>query len=526
VYYRIRPLYVPAVGVMSKRPWEKVWSAPLKSSPPVFMSAHQVRVFGELIALWDRDGWNKAYASKLALYHLHYFDDLNTPHACEHGAMLEGWIEKWRKDNPVGKGNGWEPYPLSLRLVNWVMWYARQLESPSDACLESLGRQASALAKQIEYSIGANHLFVNAKALVFAGAYLNGPHAARWLKKGVSILDKQIAQQFLKDGAHVELSPMYHAVLLWDMCDLIHVANQTGLPLLLERKRHWEAVVERGFQWLEQLCHPDGEIAFFNDATLSVAPRKQAIQDYMQQLGLNTQRETRPSFAFILLPDSGYGVMQLGAGGKAILDMGRVGAENQPGHAHADTLSFEMSLHAQRFIVNSGISQYGTDAIRQFQRSTKAHSTVALNDENSSEIWGGFRVARRAYPQEQYLDVQPHQVHIACSHNGYQRLPGRNIHRREWFFVPQELFLSDRISGVFTVAYARFYLHPNVHVIYEKDEVVCTIQGGEKVRIQFQNAKKVHLEPATWHPAFGCSVSNTCLVATFVEPVLITHIRW
>ena len=43
---------------------------------------------------------------------------------------------------------------------------------------------------------------------------------------------------------------------------------------------------------------------------------------------------------------------------KVIFDVGDVGARYQPGHGHADTLSFEMSNKGKRIIVNSGINTY------------------------------------------------------------------------------------------------------------------------------------------------------------------------
>ena len=63
----------------------------------------------------------------------------------------------------------------------------------------------------------------------------------------------------------------------------------------------------------------------------------------------------------------------------AIGDIGNVGPDYIPGHAHADTLSFEMSVFDMRFIVNSGTSVYGLGAERLRQRGTAAHSTVVID---------------------------------------------------------------------------------------------------------------------------------------------------
>ena len=43
---------------------------------------------------------------------------------------------------------------------------------------------------------------------------------------------------------------------------------------------------------------------------------------------------------------------------------------------------------------------YEPSAERNRQRSTGAHSTVEVNGLDSSEVWGGFRVGRRARPRE------------------------------------------------------------------------------------------------------------------------------
>ncbi|MEY6432337.1 heparinase II/III-family protein [Thioalkalicoccus limnaeus] len=74
---------------------------------------------------------------------------------------------------------------------------------------------------------------------------------------------------------------------------------------------------------------------------------------------------------------------------------------------HADTLSFELSLFGQRTIVNGGTSRYGSGPERLAERSTAAHSTVQIDGADSSEVWGGFRVARRARPFRRKADSPP-----------------------------------------------------------------------------------------------------------------------
>ena len=62
--------------------------------------------------------WNAAERDKLWLYNLHYFDDLNAAQANQRTVWHRALIDRWIADNPPGQGNGWEPYPTSLRIVN------------------------------------------------------------------------------------------------------------------------------------------------------------------------------------------------------------------------------------------------------------------------------------------------------------------------------------------------------------------------------------------------------------------------
>ena len=64
------------------------------------------------------EDWNAKNQDKLWLYNLHYFDDLNAVNSEQRVIWHSSLIQKWINDNTLGFGNGWEPYPSSLRIVN------------------------------------------------------------------------------------------------------------------------------------------------------------------------------------------------------------------------------------------------------------------------------------------------------------------------------------------------------------------------------------------------------------------------
>lgn len=81
-----------------------------------------------------------------------------------------------------------------------------------------------------------------------------------------------MVEQILPDGGHFERSPMYHATLLEDLLDLVQLGAR-WLGLVAEPElADWRATARRMLRWLHVMTHPDGGIAFFNDAALGIAP--------------------------------------------------------------------------------------------------------------------------------------------------------------------------------------------------------------------------------------------------------------
>ena len=470
-------------------------------------------------------GWNgnNQTVSKLWWYNLHYFDDLNALGASQRKEWHNQLADRWINENTVGKGVGWEPYPTSLRIVNWVKWHLSE-NTLSDKCIQSLALQARWLDKRIEWHILGNHLFSNAKALVFAGIFFSNKESQIWLKKGLKIIDKELNEQVLADGGNFERSPMYHAIFLEDLLDLINIARVYPNAISEMQVSKWIKTTKSMLKWLETMVHPDGEIAFFNDAAIGIAPNLNELIMYAKRLGINYF-----SFKFdrtTHLSSSGY-IRLTSNEAVALLDVAPIGPDYLPGHAHADTLSFELSLFGQRLLVNSGTSEYGIGSVRQYERSTKAHNTVMINEENSSEVWKGFRVARRAHPFDLNIQELKNFISVSCSHDGYKRLTGKPVHRRTWQFYESSLVIKDKIEGPFKNAFAYFHLHPLIYVL--KNQIGSwnlKLPNGQQVILEVKTGK-AQLEKNYYSPEFGKKIETRCLkVALDKKEGLRIKISW
>ena len=465
-------------------------------------------------------GWQNPDKNLLWLYNLHYFDDLNAEHSTQRVTTHRELIGHWLQNNRPASSVGWQPYPVSLRIVNWVKWLLAGNE-PVPGMLDSLFQQAHVLSQQLEYHLQGNHLLANAKALVFAGSVFEGEVAQGWLQKGLELLDEQHREQLLADGAHFELSPMYHAIILMDVLDLTQLGQYYPGSALSHKLQELHGTAVAMANWLEGMLHPDGEIPFFNDAAFGIAPAPAAILNYAHKLGVVRPVADSATHHYDV---SGYiAVRQHNQ--VALLDVAAIGPDYIPGHAHADTLSFEWSLFAQRVLVNSGTSEYGVSAERLRQRGTAAHNTVVVNGEDSSEVWSGFRVARRATPFDGQLEVAEDCSLAKASHTGYQRLRPKVTHSREWRVEPGALVVKDSLLGECKQAVAFFHIHPSVSVSCEGELLVLSLSNGHRIEVVVLGGSAV-VEDSTWHPQFGLSQPNKRISVTFSAATIETKFRY
>jgi uncharacterized heparinase superfamily protein len=434
----------------------------------------------------EKLGWDDLGTEKLWRYNQHYFDDLNAENSKERSSWHRALLIHWVEHNLPGQGTGWDPYPTSLRIVNWLKWTLAGHQLP-DICVQSLAVQVRWLTKRLEIHLQGNHYFSNAKALVFAGLAFEGNEADKWLKKGLRIIERQLPEQVLSDGGNFERSPMYHSIFLEDMLDLINVAKLWPDRIDHHIVKDWEKVAISMVEWLRGMTHPDGQIALFNDAAFGVTPPPGNLVSYAQRIGLKITEQMSLKNRLIHVqnwPESGY-VRLENVNATAFLDVAPIGPDYLPSHANADTLSFELSVFGQRVIVNGGTSRYGSGPERLRERQTAAHSTLEIDGTSSSEVWGGFRVARRAYPFDFSIHKSVGAVDVVCAHDGYTRLSGKPVHRRTWNLTEKSMKISDSIEGDFHSAVSRYIFHPDVKLEQpNNDSYRVILPKGEILEIQ------------------------------------------
>lgn len=507
-YYHPRAMSLDPHQQFALAVWPGRWT-PSILRPKPFIAAGRIVFLNQSVQLTSELWQASRQQSKLWRYNLHYFEALLAADSAERARALE-LLGDWHNACPPGTPDAWEPYPLSLRIVNMIKYQGNGEPLPA-ALLASLYQQAQYLSHIPEYHLLGNHLFENAKALIFAGLFFEGKEAKRWRALGERILNSQIPEQVLADGGHFELSPMYQVIILEGLLDLYNLYTATAITF----PSAWLGALQKMRWWLQVMTHPDGEVSFFNDAATGIAVSPARIEDYAIRLGLSPLPPLPEGIT--VLAESGYVRLQQGAT-VVLLDCARIGPDYLPGHAHADTLSFELSLGSKRVVVNAGTSTYDpANPLRAQQRSTALHSTVQVAGQNSSEVWGAFRVARRVYPGPITQTAQAEKLSVRCAYrHPYGHAP--YTHTREWELSPQGLVVRDDIDAPAAApqAVARFYLHP-----------ACLLQadtGGTSIinALHYQcqvtvSSGTIVSKPSAYYPEFGLSQATHMLESQFQQ---------
>jgi uncharacterized heparinase superfamily protein len=424
----------------------------------------------------EKVGWDNPEIPLLWRYNQHYFDDLCAGNAAERMAWHVALMHRWICENPPEKGTGWAPYPTSLRVVNWIKW-CRTIHAghlPNAMWLDSLAVQVRWLAKNVEWHLLGNHLFANAKALVMAGLFHDGSEADQWYAMGERILLRELPEQVLEDGGHFERSPLYHALAVEDVLDLLNALHAYNSPHGLALRNALAERVPAMLRWLGVMVGPNGTFTRFNDCADGIAPSTEELFRYATALGYGTDGTPAKTGGAIALKPSGY-IRLYAQRATAWLDVAPIGPDYLPGHAHADTLSCELVVDEHSVLVNRGTSVYGTGERRQMERGTAAHNTVTVAGKDSSEIWAGFRVGRRARVQGIFLQDAPGVTLVKASHTGYVHLPGKPVHHRQWewhdggtLLIHDEIVAGrayDAWSAKRPASVARYHLAPGLRVV-------------------------------------------------------------
>ena len=431
---------------------------------------------------------------------LHYMEYLAALGVQDSLFLMRSWIAHNPPFTAGGWRDAWNSYTVSIRIVAWLQRLAVSPEIAKPDIIGSLFGQIEFLTSHIERDIGGNHLIKNIKALIWASACFSGPSPDLWRNTGLRLLRDEMTRQILDDGFHYEKSPSYHCQVFADLLEI-----RRALTALGEEGQFFDPILERMGLAVAALTHPDGGPALFNDSglTMACAPHD-CLRVFQSIFG-------RPIScpADIAFTDAGYYVHR-GPDIALFVDMGRIGPDDLPAHAHADVGSFELSVGGHRFVVDQGVFEYVDGDRRTLSRQTASHNCLVIDGRSQADLFGAFRCGRRPNVDVTDYVVRQTGFTLSGSHDGF----APHKLSRTFNVDHHHISIVDVISGPdFGTASFGLLLHPDCAV--EIDGNVAKVSRAGR-RIEISTTAALSVEPAVYWPDMGIEHQTTRLRLTLV----------
>ena len=390
--------------------------------------------------------WSFGDYGMLWTYNLNYFDWLHQDDVSKEQGLetLSQFYATHAEKNPIIL----HPYPTSLRIINTAKFISKW-NIKKEWLYYELVSDLKFLNGRLEYHLLANHLLENAFALYIGGLITNQND---FTQKGKKLLVRELKEQVLNDGMHYERSPMYHLIILERLLDALNFASASNDDLQFVLKSYATRMTGLAINW-EDL----DRIPMMQDSAYDIALPVPVLLKYSKSL-LGEDYPSVPNG----LQESGY--RSLSSGNLSLFaNVGSIGPTYQPGHAHADELNFELFYKGKPVIVDTGVSTYEKNSRRELERSTISHNCITVGDVNTSGVWSGFRVGRRAA-----VKVLNDEQEITAEHNAYRPL----LTSRSWSVDGASIIIEDvllkkngsqnQLDSI--PAKGRLHIHPDVPV--------------------------------------------------------------
>jgi uncharacterized heparinase superfamily protein len=397
---------------------------------------------------------------------------------------IENWISLENKTSKIS----WRADILGERLTNWLTHFGFYSNNAPqkffDQLFLSISRQAKYLNRQAMRSVEGSSRITALKGLIYCGVAL--PGFDKYLNRGQQYLETELNHQVFPDGGHYSRNPRIHTEVLFNIVSI----RETLITAHIEVPDWLSNKIDKMLAMLKTFRHSDGGLSYFNGSTFG-------NNEIINSLLLKSTSKVR---AVSSAPHSGF--HKLSANKTTILmDTGAPPTESANKWGHAGSLSFEMTSGKDRIIVNCGSAEGATKAWKHALRSTAAHSTIIVNDSNSTKINldGGYLQSPGQVTSSR-REIDGSSI-IEASYDGYLSSFDL-IHRRLLMLAPdgEEIHGEDNIIGSGDKRYTmRFHLHPNIQatILPSKNSVLLKPRKGQGWRFECLD-RKLALEESVY----------------------------
>ena len=453
--------------------------------------------------------------------------DLAAAATREGGARIaEGMVGRWLLAHGSKIDEAWAPHLWGERALFWTA-YAPYILSSTDggyrtALLNTLARGARHLDANAEKAPAGLKRVTAWCGLIAAGLLVQG--GVSRVARGESGLGRALADAQFDDGGLVSRSP-FEQMRLVDRLGLLRACYAAARQVIPETI---EGAAAASLAALHGVTMGDGALSSWQGCGPGEAARLSAL---VEGCGLRA----RP-----LRNARGWGYQRMSALGTIlVLDAAPPPPQKMAAQGSASTLAFELSDGAQRLVVNCGgpgpLPAILPDELVQGLRTTAAHSTLVLNDTNSTNILTDGSLGRGVEDVTIDRSEDNDASRIEASHDGYVRAFGL-IHKRSLMLGndgkelrgADQLIARGRKKIRESAAYAvRFHLAPGIEVTATADGMGAILRSKGAPPWNFRcRGGQLAIEESLWIDGRGEPQRTTQLVIVGEVSALGGEIGW
>tara|TARA_B100000963_G_C22615925_1_gene667333 strand:- start:640 stop:2244 length:1605 start_codon:yes stop_codon:yes gene_type:complete len=419
----------------------------------------------------DENVWKRNHGSQLWNNYLNSFmwvPDVRAVGTNQARIFLRKKILDWIEDIDYSDKLIWKEDVLAKRifylLTNLSFFFETANEGFQKKFAKNINKQCLLLLK---ISNNKERNIFSIKSLILSSLCFEN------LKSNYSIIIDQlnvlIKKNVLEDGVHYLRSPSEQFFFL---CSLLDIRNFLGnfhkeIPFEINRKISEMSTILKLFRIA------DGHLAIFNKYDFIIVAK---INNVLKKANNNARLPKVSKFSDFYRIANNKIIF--------IMDCGTPTSEK----THAGSLSFELSYLTEKIVVNCGSPFVNNKDWDDAMRSTAAHSTLNINEINSSDIFFNKDTTSRIANVGSEIFEEKDNVWINSYHTGYKKIFGlihkRSVHldlnnhiiRGEDSFKSSNKFIENKNHVVFL----RFHIHPSIelNVTTSRKKVVLKLKNN------------------------------------------------
>ncbi|MEL6876098.1 MAG: heparinase II/III family protein, partial [Pseudomonadota bacterium] len=420
--------------------------------------------------------------------------------------VAERLMDQWLEANGARiRQPAWRPDNCGWRLLIWAS-HAPLILSSNDLIyrskvLNNIARTARHLDRTADKATSSLGRLVAWSGVVAASLLIPEGRVRRIV--GEAGLEKSMSEFFFADGGSVSRSPLNQmdAVILLSMLSQVYIARGEDPPEFVAN------ALAMAVPPLTGLAHYDGSMGNWQGGGATSA---ETIDQIVDASGIRARPLRQARDWGYQRVASGRSVLILDAAPPPIARMAVAGC--------ASTLAFEFSNGDNRIICNCGgaglVGATIPASLARGLRTTAAHSTLCINNSNSTSVLPDGKLGRGVNEVELFRRDVENATRLEASHDGYGRRFGL-IHKRLLLLRSdglelrgEDMLIPDgkkRRRRKDDVEFAlRFHLGPDIEsdLISEGKGVLLRLRDGNLWQFR-STGGQVELEDSIWVDGMG-----------------------